>query len=124
MRFKGVIEKLAATKGVMACAVVDYESGLLLDGFSPVGMDLDVLSVCNTEIVQSEVKAIERLYGQDETEVAIEDILVSLHKEYYLLRPMQNVKGALMFMVLDRKKANLAMARRALQIADSQYCDD
>lgn len=124
MRFKGVIEKLAATKGVMACAVVDYESGLLLDGFSPVGMDLDVLSVCNTEIVQSEVKAIERLYGQDETEVAIEDILVSLHKEYYLLRPMQNVKGVLMFMVLDRKKANLAMARRALQIADSQYCDD
>ena len=100
MRFEGVIEKLAATKGVMACAVVDYESGMLLD------------------------RSIERLYGEEETEEAIEDILISLHKEYYLLRPMQNIKGVFMFMVLDRKTANLALARRALEIADHQYHDD
>ncbi len=124
MRFEGVIEKLAATKGVMACAVVDYESGMLLDGVSPSGLDLDVLSVCNTEIVRSEVRSIERLYGEEETEEAIEDILISLHKEYYLLRPMQNIKGVFMFMVLDRKTANLALARRALEIADHQYHDD
>ncbi|MCX8745509.1 hypothetical protein J3U68_08815 [Snodgrassella sp. B3882] len=123
MRFKGVIDKMAHTKGVMACAVVDYESGMLLDGVSPSGMDLDILSVCNTEIVRSEVKAIERLYGEDETEEAIEDILISLHKEYYLLRPMQSSKGVFMFMVLDRKTANLALARRALEIADHQYED-
>ena len=124
MRFEGVIEKLATTKGVMACAVVDYESGMLLDGVSPSAMDLDVLSVCNTEIVRSEVRAIERLYGEEETEEAIEDILISLHKEYYLLRPMQSIKGVFMFMVLDRKTANLALARRTLEIADHQYQDD
>ena len=124
MRFEGVIEKLATTKGVMACAVVDYESGMLLDGVSPSVMYLDVLSVCNTEIVRSEVRAIERLYGEEETEEAIEDILISLHKEYYLLRPMQSIKGVFMFMVLDRKTANLALARRTLEIADHQYQDD
>ena len=49
MRFDGVIDELAATKGVMACAVVDYESGMFIDGVSPSGMDLDILSAGNTE---------------------------------------------------------------------------
>lgn len=123
MRFDGVIDELAATKGVMACAVVDYESGMLIDGVSPSGMDLDILSAGNTEIVRSEVKAIERLYGQDKNEDVIDDILISLHKQYYLLRPMKNVKSVFMFMVLDRKTANLALARRTLKVADRHYQD-
>ncbi|PIT42413.1 hypothetical protein [Snodgrassella alvi] len=123
MRFEGVIDELAATKGVMACAVVDYESGMFIDGVSPAGMDLDILSAGNTEIVRSEVKAIARLYGQESNEDAIDDILISLHKQYYLLRPMKNVKGVFMFMVLDRKTANLALARRALKVADRKYHD-
>ncbi|WP_370570145.1 hypothetical protein [Snodgrassella sp. W8124] len=123
MRFDGVIDELAATKGVMACAVVDYESGMFIDGVSPSGMDLDILSAGNTEIVRSEIKAIERLYGLDNNEDAIDDILISLHKQYYLLRPMKNVQGVFMFMVLDRKTANLALARRALKVADRHYQD-
>jgi len=86
-------------------------------------MDLDILSAGNTEIVRSEVKAIERLYGQDKNEDVIDDILISLHKQYYLLRPMKNVKSVFMFMVLDRKTANLALARRTLKVADRHYQD-
>jgi predicted regulator of Ras-like GTPase activity (Roadblock/LC7/MglB family) len=123
VRFDGVIDELAATKGVMACAVVNYESGMLMDGVSPSGMDLDVLSAGNTEIVRSEVKAIARLYGEDSNEDVIDDILISLHKQYYLLRPMKNLKGVFMFMVLDRTVANLGLARRALKVADRHYRD-
>ncbi|MDF7675513.1 hypothetical protein PT286_02025 [Neisseriaceae bacterium ESL0693] len=121
MRFERVIEELAATKGVMACGVVDYENGMFLEGKSPSGMDLDVLSAGNTEIVRSEVKGIERLYeGKDNTE-AVEDILITLQKQYYLLRPMRSEPGLFMFLVLDRNKANLALSRRALKDADRSY---
>lgn len=121
MRFERVIEELATTKGVMACGVVDYENAMFLEGKSPSGMDLDVLSAGNTEIVRSEVKGIQRLYaGKDQTE-AVEDILITLQKQYYLLRPMQNEPGLFMFLVLDRNQANLALARRALKDADRVY---
>lgn len=122
MRFKGVIEELAATKGVMACGVVDYESGMFVEGRSPSGMDLDILSAGNTEIVRSEIIGMHRLYAnQANMKEEIEDILITLQKQYYLMRPLSHEKGLFMFLVLDVHKANLALARRALKDADRQY---
>lgn len=127
MRFSNVIKELAETKGTLACAVVDYESGMMLDGESPSGMDLDILSVGNTEIVRSEVKAIDRLYnsgkGNKGQEDKIQDILITLGKQYYLLRPMITAPGLFLFLVLDRNLGNLALARRIMKNADRHYQD-
>lgn len=123
MRFEGVINELAQTRGVMACAVVDYDSGMILDGQSPGGIDLDVLAAGNTEIVRSEIKAIDRLYDSGDQEDKIEDILITLGKQYYLLRPMKSSPGLFLFLVLDRNKGNLALSRRAMKDADRHYKD-
>lgn len=128
MRFNNVINELCESKGTLACAVVDYDSGMMLDGKSPAGMNLDILSVGNTEIVRSEVKAIDRLYnsgkGKKDQEDKIQDILITLGKQYYLLRPMVTAPGLFLFLVLDRNQGNLALARRIMKNADRHYQDD
>lgn len=121
MGFGHVIEELAATKGVMAYGVVDYENAMFIEGKSPAGMDLDILSAGNTEIVRSEVRGIHRLYKDRGKEETIEDILITLRKQYYLLRPMRSEPGLFLFLVLDRKESNLALSRRALKEADRSY---
>ena len=48
----------------------------------------------------------------------IEDILITLGKQYHIIRPCANLKGLFIYLVLD-KSANLAMARRKVQDAEA-----
>lgn len=45
----------------------------------------------------------------------IEDILITLDKQLHIIRPTEHVKGLFIYLVLDKSKANLALARRKVQ---------
>ncbi len=45
----------------------------------------------------------------------IEDILITLGKQYHIIRPVQAKAGIFIYLVLDKARANLALARRACQ---------
>lgn len=95
-----------ALDGAMACALVDGNSGMLL-GKAGSGIDLDVAAAGNTEVVRSKIKTMAALGLKD----TIDDILITLAKQYHIIRPFVAMQGLFIYLVLDRERANLAMAR-------------
>lgn len=97
---------LMALDGAMACAIVDGNSGMVM-GKAGAGVDLDVAAAGNTEVLRSKIKTMKALGLRDE----IEDILITLGKQYHVIRPLATVPGVFIYLVLDKSRSNLAMAR-------------
>lgn len=106
---KQSIDELLVMDGAMCCAVVDSSSGMML-GSAGSGVDLEVAAAGNTEVVRAKLKTMRALGLND----VIEDILITLGKQYHLIRPMSRKEGVFIYYVLDKNKSNLALARRKL----------
>ncbi|MFM9924064.1 hypothetical protein VLK31_13805 [Variovorax sp. H27-G14] len=104
------IDNLLTADGAMCAAVVDSGSGMML-GAGGTGVDLEVAAAGNTEVVRAKLKTMRSLGLND----VIEDILITLGKQYHLLRPLAQKEGVFIYYVLDKAKSNLALARRKLQ---------
>jgi hypothetical protein len=104
------LKELLRVDGAMCAALVDANSGMML-GSAGTGLDLELAAAGNTEVVRAKLRTMKSL-GLSDT---IDDILISLSKQYHIIRPVQAKPGIFMYLVLDRAKANLAMARRACQ---------
>lgn len=101
--------------GALAAALVDYSSGMLL-GAAGQGVDLEIAAAGNTEVVRAKLKTM-RMLGLEEK---IEDILITLGGQYHLIRPLTRTRELFVYYVLDRSRANLALARRKLQDVEGQ----
>lgn len=105
---KQTMDELMRCDGAMCAALVDYNSGMIL-GQDGSGVDLELAAAGNTELVRAKLKTMRSL-GLEDT---IEDILITLSKQYHILRPSTHHEGLFLYLVLD--KANLALARRKVQ---------
>ena len=108
MNYDKAVSEMLNVDGALAAAVVDFASGMMLAGGGSPAIDLEIAAAGNTEVVSSEMKTMKMLGATD----AIEDILITLGKQYHLIRPLQKHEG--LFSVLDKSKSNLALARRSL----------
>ncbi|BEP39571.1 hypothetical protein ABL849_30660 [Variovorax sp. 375MFSha3.1] len=109
------LENLLTADGALCAAVVDSGSGMML-GAIGTGVDLEVAAAGNTEVVRAKLKTMRALGLND----SIEDILITLGKQYHLLRPMAQKEGVFIYFVLDKAKSNLALARRKLQDVEKE----
>ena len=103
--------------GALAVALVDYGSGMSLGALGGGDdLDLDVAAAGNTEVIRAKLRTMHALNLNDR----IEDILITLGAQYHLIRLLQSTsgQGLFLYLVLDKNKANLAMARRRLSILE------
>jgi hypothetical protein len=102
-------------EGALGVALVDWESGMPLGTLGGGKyLDLDLAGAGNTEVVRAKMRTMQSLQLND----MIEDILITLGKQYHLIRLMTNSDGAqnmFLYLALDRSKANLALARHQLK---------
>lgn len=104
------LESLLTTDGAIVAALVDSESGMVL-GQQGSGLDIELACAGNTEVVRAKLKTMRSLKLEDH----IEDILITLGKQYHIIRPMSSKPDIFFYFVLDKSKSNLALARRVLQ---------
>ena len=110
MNYDNAVSQMLNVDGALAAAVVDFDSGMLLAGGGSAAIDLEIAAAGITEVMRAKMKTMEMLGLKDE----VEDILISLGRQYHLLRPLQRHNGLFLYTVLDKSKSNLALARRSL----------
>lgn len=104
---ENVTSDLMKIDGALGCAIVDYTTGMLLAS-SGSGVDLELAAAGNSEVVKAKLKTMKSL-GIDG---GIEDILITLDDQLHIIRPSSSNEGLFIYLVLDKKSANLALARR------------
>lgn len=116
MNIDTALKEAMTITGAVGVAVVDYDSGMSLGSLGGgEWLDLDVAAAGNTEVVRSKLRVMAALQLNDD----IEDILITLRRQYHLIRLMDPSKRdtatLFLYLVLDRERANLAMARLQLK---------
>lgn len=104
--------------GAIGAALVDYGSGMALGTLGGGRyLDLEVAAAGNTEVVRAKMRALQAL-NLDEK---IDDILITLSKQYHVIRPLTSRQGGglFLYLALDRDRANLAMARHRLRTIEN-----
>ena len=119
MNIETALKEAMNIEGALGVALVDWESGMPLGTLGGGKyLDLDLAGAGNTEVVRAKMRTMQSLGLND----MIEDILITLGKQYHLIRLLKNSRdeqGLFLYLVLDRAKANLALARHNLKRIES-----
>ena len=109
------LKEAMAIEGATGVALVDWESGMALGTLGGGKyLDLDLAAAGNTEVARAKMRTLESL-GLDDS---VEDILITLSTQYHLIRLLKSADAGqklFLYLVLDRGKANLALARHHLK---------
>jgi predicted regulator of Ras-like GTPase activity (Roadblock/LC7/MglB family) len=97
--------------GFIAVALIDADSGLVVKQLAKQQFDLELASALNTEVVKAKRRAVDVLNLRDD----IEDILITLGKQYHLIRPLENLPQYFLYLAVDRASGNLGLARTFLR---------
>jgi len=102
-----VLKETMTIDGAIAAALVDYTTGMTLGTAGDSSFNLDVAAAGTTEVVRAQMRMMEGLHLQDR----IEDILITIGSQYHLTRVVDGHDGLFLYLVLNRSRANLGMAR-------------
>lgn len=94
--------------GALGVALVETATGMALaTAGNPVGIDLTVAAAGDANVIQAKLRTMKDLGIKEK----LEDVLITLDSQYHILRTFGREDGIFLYLVLDKAKANLAMAR-------------
>ena len=115
MNIETALKEAMSIEGALGAALVDWDSGMPLGTLGGGKyLNLELAAAGNTEVVRAKMRTMQSLNLND----TIEDILITLTKQYHLIRLLANADGThnlFLYLALDRTKANLALARHHLK---------
>ncbi|MBL7499696.1 hypothetical protein I6A84_06485 [Frankia sp. CNm7] len=118
MDIETALKEAMTLDGAVGAALVDYESGMML-GAAGGGhaLNLEIAAAGNTDVVRAKARTLEALGIRE----GIEDILITLDRQYHLIRLLSRGGSQLfLYLALDRSRANLALARHKLRSIDRE----
>lgn len=98
--------------GALGGALVDFTTGMCLGAAGNPGFDLELAAAGNVEVVRAKKNIRDKLGLKDK----IDDILITLTGQYHLIRMVGT--SMFIYLVLDRARSNLALARKELESID------
>ncbi|GAA1966075.1 hypothetical protein [Kitasatospora viridis] len=101
--------------GALGAALVDLNSGMALGTLGHAAdLDLTLAAAGSTDLVRATRRAGEL---QGRAGEPMEDILTTLTHQYHLIRPLTGPggEGLFLYLVLDRARSNLALARHRIR---------
>ncbi|MBD3625810.1 MAG: roadblock/LC7 domain-containing protein [Rhodobacteraceae bacterium] len=110
------ISSLNQIAGFIGACLVDSETGLMLGSEGGGNFDLEAAAAGNTDVVKAKLRAMQALDLND----SIEDILITLGKQFHLIRPLAETPTVFLYVALDKNTANLGMARIQVKKVEQQ----
>ena len=108
-----VLEKLLSFDGALCVAVVDSETGMIL-GSAGSGVEIDLAAAGASVILRARL-ASTRALGINEK---IDDVLISLTSQVQIIHPLPSNPSIFTYLIGDKAKSSLAMARYKATEAD------
>lgn len=109
------LSELINFEGAMSVALVDSDSGMIL-GRAGKGIEMDLAAAGASVMLKARRNTIKSLGLSDE----IDDLLVTLSTQLQIIRPLSSKKTIFLYMVVDRARSSLAMARFKATEADAK----
>lgn len=107
---KEALAKAMEIDGAIGVALADYASGMCLGvAGGRANFNLEVAAAGNSEVVRAKIRVMTELGLDDQ----IQDILITLGKEYHIIFILPGT-SLFLYMALGRERANLAMARHKI----------
>ncbi|EIJ42567.1 hypothetical protein BegalDRAFT_1689 [Beggiatoa alba B18LD] len=112
------IQQLMQLKGVIGVAIVDMESGMCLGmAVNQTDFDMELAAAGMTEVVKAELQLKELL----RLSLPLEDMLITLDKQYHVMRLLQQHPTIFLYTVLHRDTGSLPLARLELRRLEREF---
>ena len=109
------LRELIDFDGAMCVALVDSDSGMIL-GRAGSGVEMDLAAAGAAVMLKARRSTIKTLGLPDE----IDDLLVTLTTQLQIIRPLSTRPAIFLYLIVDRAKSSLAMARFRATEADAR----